>query len=295
MNFYPPISVHCWGGLGSQLFTLLLVNKLTTKFPMRRIKIVFHSGGVTKRLPEILPLVENFSSKTIDDFKFEGNRVRKSKSSSIIVSSLIHDFVSGFAKKFLILFGFLSSCDNNAELFRTKPWVLSVRGHYSYLEVDHEFVDRVYREALGMFAKPNSHLKNIHNTLCIHYRLGDLIALGSKAPTSPLRLSSVVDRINYGLPVLILSDSPQIAAQRLGGLNANNEFFSAETSPWDAILHPVNAKIFVGTSSKISYWISIFRACLTNTENTHMPIEDKIQLKLNLSEENFRKVKFYEV
>lgn len=293
-RLYPPISVHCWGGLGSQLFTLLLVNKLTAKFPRRRIRIVFHSGGVTKRLPEVLPLVENHSYKIIDDFNPEGSGVGGSKSPINIVRTFLFKILTDLARVILSNSGFLSSCDNSAEFFRTKPWVLSIRGHYSYLPVKYEFVDRMYRDARGMCTEPSSQLKDIHNSLCIHYRLGDLIALGTKAPTSPARISSVVDQVNLGYPVLVLSDSPEIAVRRLIDLNSRNEFTSAKTSTWDAILQPAGAKIFIGTSSKISYWITIIRVSLLNLEDTFMPIEDKNQLKLNLSDKNFRKVKFYE-
>ena len=295
MRLYPAISVHCWGGLGSQLYTLFLVNKLTTRFPRRRIKIVFHSGGVTKRLPEVLPLVENYSFQIIDDFKLEDSGVPKSKSPSNNFRSFFYDFLLCFAKRLLSKSGFLSSCENDEELTGLKPWILATRGHYSYLRVDPEFVTRIYRESFGKLTKPNPQLKDIHNSVCIHYRLGDLIALGSKSPTSPLRLSKVVDQLNNCLPVLILSDSPEIAAQELKKVNSNNEFTSAITYPWDAILQTVHAKIFVGTSSKISYWISIMRVCLFNSENTFMPIEDRNQLMMNLSKENFQKVKFYEI
>jgi len=49
----PPIRVHCWGGLGSQLFGWSLYEDLQIRYPSRRIHVYLHQGGVTQRPSEI--------------------------------------------------------------------------------------------------------------------------------------------------------------------------------------------------------------------------------------------------
>jgi hypothetical protein len=67
-----PLRVHCWGGLGSQLYALSTVHDLKLKYPKRRIKLVLHTSGVTKRLSE-LDFIHNidFEIVQINDFHLQ--------------------------------------------------------------------------------------------------------------------------------------------------------------------------------------------------------------------------------
>ena len=55
MKFFSciPLRVHCWGGLGSQLYALAVAYDLQRKYPKRKIKLLLHTGGVTKRVSEL--------------------------------------------------------------------------------------------------------------------------------------------------------------------------------------------------------------------------------------------------
>ena len=64
----PSIKIHCWGGIGSQLFTLALALDLNKRYPKRPIKFIFHTGGVTRRSLEIDFLPEKFRYEVKDDF-----------------------------------------------------------------------------------------------------------------------------------------------------------------------------------------------------------------------------------
>ena len=52
LRFLPALRVHSWGGFGSQLFTAYVVLKLQKQFTNRRIKVVVHTSGVTRRVSE---------------------------------------------------------------------------------------------------------------------------------------------------------------------------------------------------------------------------------------------------
>ena len=48
----PALRVHSWGGFGSQLFTAYIILKVQNRYPGRRIKVVVHTSGVTRRFSE---------------------------------------------------------------------------------------------------------------------------------------------------------------------------------------------------------------------------------------------------
>ena len=52
LRFLPALRVNSWGGFGSQLFTAYVVLKLQKQFPNRRIKVLSHTSGVTRRISE---------------------------------------------------------------------------------------------------------------------------------------------------------------------------------------------------------------------------------------------------
>ena len=61
--------IHCWGGLGSQMYAWALLERLQNKYPNRKFKLVFHTGGVTKRLPDLEPLFMQSEKDFVQDFE----------------------------------------------------------------------------------------------------------------------------------------------------------------------------------------------------------------------------------
>ncbi len=61
------LRVHCWGGLGSQLFALAHAYELHKKFPNRKILLLMHTSGVSERFSEL---------DFLGDFEFEIRQVR---------------------------------------------------------------------------------------------------------------------------------------------------------------------------------------------------------------------------
>jgi len=65
-----PIRVHCWGGFGSQIFACVIAKRLASLFPARKIVLIFHSSGVTRRTLEIPKgFTGDFTVLTQDDFR----------------------------------------------------------------------------------------------------------------------------------------------------------------------------------------------------------------------------------
>jgi len=80
VSLLPRIKIHVWGGLGSQLHAWYLAEALMVKHPGRKIKLVFHSSGVTRRTPEICQVLAEFKYIFVDDFKENTNNIHDSDS-----------------------------------------------------------------------------------------------------------------------------------------------------------------------------------------------------------------------
>jgi hypothetical protein len=101
----------------------------------------------------------------------------------------------------------------------------------------------------------------------IHYRLGDLLTLEEKSPIPKERLSRVLGNIlDLGFADFVVdSDSPEIAVSNirevlsLSGYIDNTKISLFNGSLLEFISTGIEANVFVGTNSKISIWIALFR------------------------------------
>ena len=50
LRLIPPIKIHCWGGLGSQLYALALAIDLKHRFYTRKIDTKTHQFNIIKRV-----------------------------------------------------------------------------------------------------------------------------------------------------------------------------------------------------------------------------------------------------
>jgi hypothetical protein len=270
---YPPLRIHVWGGLGSQLFAAALAFDYRTKFPKRSLKVVFHTSGVTKRNPECVQLFPEFHFELVDDFSNKDASI-----SSIAGKSRFINF-----KKIMKLCGFacgLLAEENTRESRSAKVWTLSVRGHYSHRKLDPEFI-RVLAERFDLNSKFEKYVP-ISNVI-LHYRLGDLLHLDEKNPVSADRIYSVLTKYSEIHEFSILSDSPHLAFARFEHFESDTVIRPINASTIDAIAIGVNADLFVGTSSKISYWIIILRAFMGKNGLSCIPIEDLPNLERHVA------------
>jgi len=272
-NIYPKLQIHVWGGLGSQLYAWALMEKLKIRFPDRRVVLVFHNSGITKRDEELSGFHADESIQVKQDFagaKMLNNSIRNK------LQGLIKRKISNSLKSL----GFLGSSNFEQEFLEIKPWVLSVRGHYTGLKISRESVQTILT-SIGESNHQN--YSDINGpTLGLHFRLGDLLTLESKSPIAMSRLLTGLKMAigagqmsNY----LIFSDSPHEAMALLYENCPGIDFQIQERDPMQTILDLVNVEVFVGTPSKITEWVTIIRCHKLSQPSAFLPIEMKRQME----------------
>jgi hypothetical protein len=255
----PPIAIHVWGGLGSQLYAVALRNEILEKYPKRLIKLHLHTGGVTKRLSELEGIVDREYLVTINDFT--PSHSRTTVGDLLLKDRTKADFVFFRILRFLLLeLGFVARMNDDSKKLRIKPWVRQIRGHYSTRQIPTEIL-------LGMYSKlftPETLKSNPSDSYIkgIHYRLGDLLVIGSKEPISIKNLSRGIQlsfEIDSGNGFLVFSDSVDLACNNLESAFQGLEFHRGIGSTLHAMNLLIGMEVFIGTPSKITEWITIFR------------------------------------
>ncbi len=280
----PSIRIHAWGGLGSQLFAWALVEDLLVKFPKRRITIVLHNGGVTKRASELDFLAKDFRILTINDFSISNssgsNNLKKHERPT-----------KDKIKSYLIKFGILGEANFDSEFSALKPWVLVIRGHYSQRAITVPTVGRICERANSL----NKNLVNVamgcKGGLVLHYRLGDLLTLGNKLHTPAEDVANYITEILHkekSMELEVFSDSPHQAIKMLSLFIPNLQITSPELEIWDSINRMASAKYFVGTSSKISIWTFILR--IWNDRNSWNAMPSKQETELGRVYPNYKQL-----
>lgn len=247
----PPVRIHSWGGLGSQLFAIAIAEDFKAVFPNRSIKIVLHTGGVTRRIPEVAELFPEYEYEYEEDFHPTKKAALESKVSDRYV--LRNTF-----KKMLTAAGFLAQCNDDRATKKLLPWVLSIRGHYSYRTINSTFM---YRLAERCESVNDSKIPNLSKTCIVHYRLGDLLVINEKNPISTQSVVSEYLKVQKELEIedlIVFSDSPSEARSRFSNL-LSGEFLVLDSRTSLVIANAIRAKYFIGTSSKVSFWIAGLR------------------------------------
>lgn len=127
----PEIRIHSWGGLGSQLFAVATAYQVHRKIPWRRVVILSHSSGVTFRTLEIDFQNDWLRFEFKDDYTDKLSKlVRTQEKPRVNLREIIKKVFTGL--------GFLNSLNNDDQNKGLKPWILSVRGHYSHKKIDFE-------------------------------------------------------------------------------------------------------------------------------------------------------------
>ncbi len=277
----PKVKIHVWGGLGSQLHAWYLFESLRLRYPNREFVLVFHTSGVTRRLPEIVNFLPKNSSLLVDDYQASADLsdVHKNK---ISTKTRILRFLKPLISPILINPRF----DGNLESTSIRFWTLAIRGHYSKNRIDDETLQIIASKLDLNNQTLNS--GSIPQTVVIHIRLGDLLELTSKLPTDLKLAAAQIARIlesNDYSEVRLHSDSPAIAESMLSDfLNLQIEIVHNE-NPLDALLDFVHGDCFVGTSSKLGIWAAILRGYL-NKPQTYLPsnLEQSIQILMGSKE-----------
>jgi hypothetical protein len=251
-RFFPVLKIHAWGGLGSQLFAVFIARHVEKRFPYRNTVVVLHSSGITRRHPEVFELFPEIKFESIDDFA-DSSGVSSQRRP---LFSLKTSFVT-FAKVTLRFFGIVLEANTDEQLIKLRPWTLQLRGHYSYLSIDEEFLSFLYNSFSTCRSWSSS---DVIDFIGIHYRLGDLLTLEQKKPQAPTGIvKEYVRKSHTGKGIYLFSDSIDEATRRLS-VSISDPIHSIEVDTIETIWTSLRCKDFIGTTSKISFWIAAIRS-----------------------------------
>jgi len=280
----PPLSIHCWGGIGSQLGAYALFSELREEGD-RHLNFVLHSSGVTRRDDsDFRTLFPNASYTFIDDYNPKNQQVLPATN---LLSNLRNksSYISrGLIRRILDITRIVvfSEVKSSKDLM---PWTIGVRCTYSNLQVSKTAVLEIDTSLRNWAAsiKGQIHSEDEFHIVC-HYRLGDLLGLNTKTYVSPQELSLVIEDIERRAKasnILILTENPEFAEKNLINL-LSKEFSISSRNPevLRVLLLGKKAPFFIGTNSKISIWICLLRAQnMMSYKSTFLPKQMKQSLQ----------------
>ena len=276
-SLMPAVRIHCWGGFGSQLFAILQYWNLQRRFPGRKLILIIHTSGITRRDIEIESLLTNIPFKVVDDFK-EIRRTAKEQSKSFGKLEAIRNRLHTLPKAFIKTTGLLSDIEDIRAYNAIKPWLLSVRGHYTRYPFCSADLLKLY-ELISSVESEKLDEGSLVGTLSIQYRLGDLLSLPNKGIEDPKLLINIADSIakkSTISKIIVLTDSPTEAMRLLDIVN--RDWKVVNLSPISTINICVNSSEFIGTNSKLSFWITVFRALINGESHITEVFQEKLLL-----------------
>ena len=255
------LRIHCWGGLGSQLLALNYYLRVQELYPRKRISLVLHTGGITARNSEIDFLSNKINLLKVDDYR-AGSNDKQSHASS---SKPIFYFLKVFIKSLANYFRFVITDDKN--VLKVKFWTFSVRCTYTSNILRKQDIVHM---AVILGITSNSSERNF---LGVHYRMGDLPTLKPSALVPLDSVSKVInDLVKAGADidkVSIYSDSIIENSNLQLPKEIDTEWKSVDTL--QTISELSKARYFIGTSSKVSLWVAIFRWALNTSGDVYLP------------------------
>ena len=282
-RFLPALRVHSWGGFGSQLFTAYVVLKLQRKFPNRRIEVVIHTSGVTRRVSEFNFETLGVNMVQVEDYKAKDVRDSTDKARASYSHNL-PQVTRGLLYQILQWLRLVQSANTDLSFNLISLWTLSIRGHYTRLSLEETLVESLY----SVLSLKESPFMIQRNALVVHYRLGDLLNLDEKQPINVDRVEGVLEKLRFQTNRLVLlSDSNE---EELAEFLKNSmilKFCKPSTyGPSKTLRFCIDAESFIGTGAKISLWAAIFRYFVHEKES-FLPTE------LNWSSGNGLKANWY--
>ena len=248
-------------------------------FPGKRIILVLHTGGITARSSEIDFLSSKIHLLKVDDYRASSNSKKLHNSGSKSIFSFIKTCIKFLANYFRFVI------TDDRKVFKVRFWTNSVRCTYTSNVLRQQ--DIVHMAGiLGIDSKSSE-----QNFLGVHYRMGDLPTLKPSALVPLNSISMVINElIKAGAvfgKVKIFSDSIVDNSNLQLPKEIDFEWISVETL--QTIRELSKAKYFVGTNSKVSLWVAIFRLCLSVPGDIYLPVNVATILSsvLSLEKKNF--------
>jgi hypothetical protein len=267
-----------WGGLGSQLFAWALFEDLASAFPNRKIVLVHHSSGVTQRASE---LEFYFPGQVIavNDWKGSSNEPTERGKSLRPLLDLRFQI-----RKLAEIVGAISSSNTNEEFAQMKPWVLAIRGHYSYRTISQKTISKMYQRSKNMGKPLFSDYNYNSDSIAFHYRLGDLMILTEKSPISIERLMKLFQNpsIQNRNRLVLFSDTLSQALKNLKTFATSHQVVTKELNPLETLIELTKFNNFIGTNSKITIWAVLLISFKKEGNWIMLPQEFKNQIQYNL-------------
>lgn len=280
LGLLPSLRVHCWGGLGSQLFAWALIEDIKVLYPNRRIKLILHQSGVTKRVEEIAEFFPGEVSIR-EDFKASNNLIVSQHKGSILTAS--KNLIKTIFLRILFKLGILCSCDSDTSLSSLRIWTMQIRGHYSYRRITKDVIESMNLRAKKVGKRFLDVSDEVSGDLAIQYRLGDLLTLDKKSPIDPSRLAKSIVLVDVNQPVeklTVFSDSLDLALNRLNAVAKQIE--GRDICAWGTLQELQNFRYFIATNSKISIWAILIRVIFSPELVNLAPFELRDQFESNL-------------
>jgi len=255
------LKIHCWGGLGSQLLALNYYLRVQELYPRKRIILVLHTGGITARNSEIDFLSNKINLLKVDDYRAGSN----DKQSHTTDSNSIFNFVKASIKPLANNFRFVITDDK--KVLKVKFWTFSVRCTYTSNILRKQDIVHM-ADILGITS--NSAEQNFTG---VHYRMGDLPTLKPSALVPLDSISKIINDLNKAGAVI---DKVRIYSDSIID-NSNLQLPKEIDSEWKSVdtLQTISelskAQYFIGTSSKVSLWVAIFRWALNTPGDVYLP------------------------
>lgn len=259
--------------------------------------LVFHTSGVTERQLEIEPVLE----KTGIDYEKKLDYISHVSTNKFPRHDInIIEYLRKRIKSLLQKSHIVAKCD-----FRTDArfWTVQIRGHYAYRRISTKTLQLIYE---GLVLDSNTSINdNCSSNIVIHYRLGDLLSLTEKSEIEFERiyvtLKEELERNRRFKDLLVLTDSPDACKMKFEPIASELEDLGisitiTSESTFNTISHGIHAKTFIGTNSKISFWIVYFRSLISSSVNnttSYIPVENTQAVKNVIGIDDLSHIIFY--
>jgi hypothetical protein len=267
--------------MGSQLFALALHLDLLREKNIDT-RIICHTSGVTKRSSELKAFTPRIPISSLDDYQaVRRDYIRNPETYAL------SKYMTRRLRHVSTKLGYLAACNTDKEFQAVSARVRQIRGHYSYRQITsntlQDMDDEVSQSGAALRAPQGI---NDHR-IAIHYRLGDLLNLETKTFVSPTRIMRALNSISsedINSSVLVSSDSPTKAHEIL--VEESNDLFDfqSERLPPLTTINTFQAnRYFIGTNSKLSLWIVLYRLAFSENKTCWMPLELRSNIEILVS------------
>jgi len=222
---------------------------LEKKFPGRNLQLVLHTGGITERRSELDFVRNRINLLSINDFNSEIARADNNYSVKFNLSAILKNLLKKLLDNCRVVI------TNESHVMQILPWTSQVRCSYSNIGLSSVLI-----KTLGDLVQfPDK--KTDSSFIGVHFRIGDLVAL---KPQSSIDNRTIINLINNldqkekTLNKIIIYSDSELKLDDFKSLTGSTiEIRNIDTL--NTIFDLTYPRVFIGTNSKVSLWVAIFR------------------------------------